>query len=419
MPTTTTAPTATTTTAPPATAKGAKPRKPLPAPNTDFYYLYETLPAEELAVLKRVREFMETKVAPVITDYWVKDQFPFDLLPAVKELGIGGLAMKGYGCAGGSLALLGFVQMEVARIDPSFSTFLGVHNGLAMGSIYIDGSEEQKQKWLPPMARFEKIGCFGLTEPLVGSGASGGLTTTAKREGNPWVLNGQKRWIGNSPWCDISIIWARDVADNQVKAFIVENKTTPGFKVEKIQNKIALKVVQNGLITMENCRIPEENRLQVDKSFRDTARVLRMTRYLVAWEATGCAMGAYENALKYCQERMQFGRPIGSFQLVQDLLAKMLANITASQCMVVRTAQLDAEGKLTDAHAALAKAFTTAKCRETVAWARELLGGNGIAAEYNVGRFFADAEALYSYEGTYQMQNLIVGKAITGFSAFL
>ena len=393
--------------------------KQLPPPNSDFYELYETLNADELATVKRVRAFMEAKVAPVITKYWVEDAFPFELLPAVKELGIGGLAMKGYGCVGGSLALLGFVQMEIARIDPSFATFMGVHIGLAMGSIYIDGSEEQKQKWLPPMARFEKIGCFGLTEPLVGSGASGGLLTTAKREGDTWILNGEKRWIGNAPWCDVSIIWARDLADNQVKGFIVENKTTPGFKVEKIQNKIALKVVQNGLITMENCRIPEENRLQADQSFRDTARVLKMTRFMVGWEATGCAMGAYENALKYCQERLQFGKPIGSFQMVQDLLAKMLANITASQCLLVRMSQLDAEGKMTDAHASLAKAFTTAKCRETVAWARELLGGNGIVADYNVGRFFVDAEALYSYEGTFQMQNLILGKAVTGLSAFI
>jgi glutaryl-CoA dehydrogenase len=170
---------------------------------------------------------------------------------------------------------------------------------------------------------------------------------------------------------------------------------------------------------MENCRIPEANRLQEDKSFRDTARVLKMTRFMVGWEATGCAMGAYENALKYCQERLQFGRPIASFQMVQDLLARMLANITASQCLLVRMAQLQAEGKLTDAHASLAKAFTTAKCRETVAWARELLGGNGIVADYNVARFFTDAEALYSYEGTFQIQNLILGKAITGFSAFV
>ena len=399
--------------------KTVKQPKPLPKPNSDFYQLLEVLSADEQAVVKKVRAFMETNVAPVITQYWVDDSFPFELLPAVKELGIGGVGMKGYGCAGGSLALLGFVQMEIARVDPSFATFMGVHVGLAMGSIYIDGSEEQKQKWLPPMARFEKIGCFGLTEPLVGSGASGGLTTTAKRDGDAWILNGEKRWIGNAPWCDLSIIWARDLADGQVKGFIVENKTTPGFSVEKIEHKIALRVVQNGHITMKDVRVPEANRLQSGNSFRDTAKVLKMTRYAVAWMATGCAMGAYEAALKYAQERLQFGKPIASFQLVQDLLAKMIANITAAQCLIARQAQLHVEGKLTDAHAALAKAFATAKCRETVAWARELLGGNGIVADYNVARFFADCEALYSYEGTYQMQNLILGKAITGVGAFV
>ena len=402
----------------PRQGKGSAP-KPLPAPNSDFYELYGTLKPEELAIVKRVREFMEAKVAPVITKYWCEDSFPFELLPAVKELGVGGIGLKGYGCPGGSLALLGFVQMEIARTDPSFATFLGVHTGLSMGSIYIDGSEEQKQKWLPPMARLEKVGCFGLTEPLVGSGASGGLTTTAKREGDTWILNGEKRWIGNAPWCDVSIIWARDVADNQVKGFIVENKTTPGFSVDKIENKIALKVVQNGHITLKDVRVPEANRLQGGNSFRDTAKVLKMTRYAVAWMATGCAMGAYEAALKYAQERLQFGKPIGSFQLVQDLLARMIENITASQCLIVRQAELFDEGKLTDAHAALAKAFCTSKCRETVAWAREVLGGNGIVADYKVARFFTDAEALYSYEGTYQMQNLIVGKAVTGLSAFV
>ena len=404
-----------------ATAAALKPSVPkqLPPPNSDFYHFVETLGADELATVKRVRAFMETKVAPVINKYWVEDAFPFELLPPFKELNIGGLGIQGYGCPGGSQLLVGLVAMEMSRFDASIATFFGVHSGLAMTSIAFGGSEEQKQKWLPPMARMEKIGCFGLTEPLVGSGTGGGLTTTAKREGDTWVLNGQKRWIGNAPWCDISIIWARDLADNQVKGFIVENKTTPGFSVEKIQNKIALKVVQNGQITLKDCRVPEENRLQLDKSFRDTARVLRLTRYLVGWEATGCQMGAYEHAVKYAQERLQFGKPIGSFQLVQDLLAKMLSNITACQCMVVRTAQLHAEGKLTDQHAALAKAFTTTRMRETVAWARELLGGNGIVVDYNVARYFADAEALYSYEGTYQMQHLIVGKAITGLSAFV
>ncbi len=394
-------------------------RKALPAPNSDFYQLVEVLNTDELALVKKVRAYMETKVAPIINRYWSDDQFPFELLPSFKELNIGGLGYEGYGCAGGSQKQFGFVAMELARIDASMCTFWGVHSGLAMGSIYLDGSEEQKQKWLPPMARFEKIGCFGLTEPLVGSGTSGGMTTTATRDGDDWILTGQKRWIGNAPWCDVSIIWARDVADNQVKGFIVENKTTPGFSVEKIEHKIALKVVQNGVITMQDCRVPEANRLQGGNSFRDTARVLRMTRYMVGWASTGCQMGAYETALKYAQERLQFGKPIASFQLVQDLLAKMLGNVTACQCLMARLAQLDDDGKLRDEHASLAKAFCTSRMRETVAWGRELLGGNGIVADYNAARFFADAEALYSYEGTYQMQNLIVGKAITGLSAFI
>src|SRR5580658_4410375 len=391
----------------------------LPKPNPDFYELVETLPADELAVVKQVRTFMETRVAPIITKYWIEDSFPFELLSAIKELNIGGVAMNGYGCRGGSAQLFGLIAMEMARVDSSIATFFGVHNGLAMGSIYLGGSEEQKQKWLPAMARWEKIGCFGLTEPLVGSGTSGGLTTTAKRDGDGWILNGQKRWIGNAPWCDVSIIWARDVTDNQVKGFIVENKTTPGFSVEKIEHKIALKVVQNGQITLKDVRVPEASRLQGGNSFRDTAKVLRMTRYMVGWSSTGVQMGAFEATLKYTRERLQFGKPIASFQMVQDLLAKMLANVTACQCLMMRLAQLDDEGKLSDQQAALAKAFCTAKSRETVAWGRELLGGNGIVTDYNVARFFADAEALYSYEGTYQMQNLIVGKAITGIGAFV
>src|SRR5277367_355566 len=389
-------------------AKAApQPTKPLPAPNSDFYGLAETLPAEDLATIKQLRAFMEAKVAPIITKYWVEDSFPFEILPAMKELNLGGVGLEGYGCKGGGGLLAGLVAMEMGRIDASISTFFGVHSGLAMSSIYYGGSEEQKQKWLPPMARMEKIGCFGLTEPLVGSGAGGGLLTTAKREGDTWIINGQKKWIGNAPWCDISIIWARDLADNQVKGFIVENKTTPGFKVEKIQNKIALKVVQNGLITMENCRVPEENRLQADNSFRDTARVLRMTRAYVAWESTGCGMGAYEHALAYAQTRQQFGKPIAKFQLVQDLLAKMIGNVTAAQCMVLRLSQMQDEGKLLDHHASLAKAFCTVRMRETVAWARELFGANGILLDYQVARFFADAEALYSYESTREMQHLI------------
>jgi alkylation response protein AidB-like acyl-CoA dehydrogenase len=391
-------------------------RKPLPAPNSDFYRIEDTLGADELAIIKRVRVFMDTKVAPVIDKYWIDDAFPFELIEPLKELGIGGLGVDGKKW---SYRFRGLMIMEMCRIDPGFATFFGVHTGLAMGSIALLGSEEQKQKWLPPMARLEKIGCFGLTEPLVGSGTGGGLTTTAKRDGDTWILNGQKKWIGNAPWCDVSVIWARDLADNQVKGFIVENKTTPGFGVEKIEHKMALKVVQNGLITMTDCRVPEANRLQSANSFRDTAHVLRLTRSGVGWMATGVQMGAYEAALKYAQTRLQFGKPIGAFQMIQDLIAKMLANITASQSMMFRLSQIEDEDKLLDQHASLAKAFTTVRMRETVAWAREVCGANGIIVDNTVGRLFADAEALYSYEGTFQMQNLIVGKAATGFSAFV
>jgi glutaryl-CoA dehydrogenase len=399
--------------------KDVKPHKPLPIPNSDFYEFAADLPAEELAIVKKVREYMETNVQPIINKYWVEDSFPFELLPSFKELGIAGLGIHGYDCPGGSPLLVGLTAMNIARTDTSMATFWGVHTGLAMESIYINGTEEQKQKWLPPMARMEKIGCFALTEPLVGSGTGGGLLTTAKREGDTWVLNGEKKWIGNATWCDLTILWARDVDDNQVKGFVVDNKT-PGFSVDKIENKIALKVVQNGHITLKDVRVPDENRLQGGTgTFRDAANVLRGTRHGSAWEITGTQMGAYENALKYAQERLQFGKPIGSFQLVQELLAKMLGNIVACQCLVARSVKLEEEGKLNDAQAAIAKAFCTSKARETVSWARELLGGNGVLVDYNVARHFADAEAIYSYEGTYQMQTLIIGKAITGFSAFV
>jgi glutaryl-CoA dehydrogenase len=392
--------------------------KVLPKPDSDFYRVFQLLSEPEQQTVLKVRAFMETSVAPVINDFWATDAFPFDLVPGFRDLHIAGAGYEGYGCAGGSNLLACYIAMEIARIDCSFATFFGVHSGLAMGSIFLCGSEEQKKKWLPAMARLEKIGSFGLTEPLVGSGAARGLETTARRNGDSWILNGQKKWIGNSTWGDLTIIWARDVADGQVKGFIVENKSL-GFKVEKIQNKMALRVVQNGLITLENCVVPEENRLQNDTSFKDTARVLRMTRGFVAWEAVGCQMGAYENALAYAQTREQFGKPIASFQLVQDLLVRMIGNITACQCMVVRLSQLQDQGKLADEHASLAKAFCTVKMRETVGYARELLGANGILLDYNVGRFVADCEAIYSYEGTREINTLIVGRAISGFSAFV
>ena len=384
----------------------------------DFYDIEALLPDADRALLADVREFMAGEVAPIINDYWSREEFPHQVWPRLAELGLGGLVLDGYGCPGRGPVLDGFVAMELASVDSSVATGLGVHSHLAMGSIHHCGSEEQKEQWLPPMARLEKIGAFGLTEPDVGSGVARGLKTVARRDGDTWVLNGAKRWIGNGTFADVVVIWARDEADDQVKAFLVE-KGTEGFETTKMEHKIALRCVQNADITLTEVVVPETNRLQEANTFMDTAGVLTMSRIAVAWEATGCARGAYQVALRYAKEREQFGRPIAKFQLVQDLLARMLGNITASQCLALRLSQLAEAGQAGVQHASLAKAFCTAKMRETTGWARELLAGNGILLEYDVARFVADSEAIYSYEGTREINSLIVGMAITGESAFV
>ncbi|MHA7131990.1 acyl-CoA dehydrogenase family protein [Algoriphagus namhaensis] len=398
--------------------KGGSKPKVIPEINGDFYELGKTLSPDEREIQLKVREFMNREIKPIANHYWNRAEFPFEIIPKMAELNIAGLTYDGYGCPGKSALLEGFIAMEMARVDTSTSTFFGVQSGLAMGSIYLCGSEEQKNEWLPQMQRLEKIGAFGLTEPEVGSGAAGGLTTTCKREGDAWILNGQKKWIGNATFSDITVIWARDLDDNQVKGFIVR-KENPGFKAEKMEDKMALRIVQNALITLTNCEVPESDRLQEANSFRDTAKVLRMTRAGVAWQAVGCARGAYELALAYTNQRKQFGRPIASYQLVQDLLVTMLGDLTAMQTMVFRLSEMQDSDMLLDEHASLAKVFCTLRMRAIVDHARELFGGNGILLEHDIARFVADAEAVYSYEGTKEINSLIVGRAITGHSAFV
>ncbi|MGW4514389.1 acyl-CoA dehydrogenase family protein [Streptomyces sp. NPDC004393] len=386
----------------------------------DFYRYQTLLSDEERKILLKARTFLREEVKPLVNEYWGKAEFPVELIDKFRGSGLAALAYEGYGehRAAASHLLGGMLAMELGRVDASVATFFGVHNGLGFYSIYYGGDQEQRDKWLPAMATMEKIGAFALTEPLGGSDVSGGMRTTAKREGDTWVINGAKKWIGNATFADHVVVFARDVDDNKVKGFVVE-KGTPGFKPVKIEGKIALQIVQNAEITLTDLRVPEANRLQNIKGFRDVAEVLRQTRSGVAWQALGVMIGAYELALDYAKQRVAFGRPIAKFQMVQDLLVKSLGNITASWGMLIQLARLQDQGIFRDEHSALAKEFVAARMREVVAWSREVFGGNGILLEYDVARFFSDAEALYSYEGTHQMQTLIVGKSITGHSAFV
>ena len=385
---------------------------------SDFFRLEAKLTETEREALAGIRAWLETDVKPLVNDHWDRAEFPHEILPAFHRQPAFGMQWDETKSFENSAVYRGWVALELARVDASIATYVGVQNGLALGAVAVCGSAQQRAEWLPKLTDGSVIGAFGLTEPLSGSDSAQGLRTTATREGDEWVLNGSKRWIGNATFSDITVIWAKDTADGQVKGFIVPT-STPGYTATKIERKQALRIVQNADITLENVRIPESLRLQNANSFRDTAAVLRLTRAEVAWAAVGVAVGAYEAALAYTQERVQFGKPIASHQLVQQHLAEMMGNITASVALCTRVSEMLDEGTQKDEHAALAKAFATTRMRETVARAREVMGGNGIVLDYDVTRFFNDAEALYSYEGTREMNTLIVGRALTGKAAFV
>jgi glutaryl-CoA dehydrogenase len=384
--------------------------------HTDYYLLNDLLNDEQRALRQRVREFMDREVTPVINPYRERAEFPHQLVPGMAQLDIAGFQIPGYGCPGMSNVTAGLVILELARGDLSMSTFMGVHSALAMTSIALLGSEEQKQRFLPPMARLEKIGAFGLTEPAHGTDVVK-LESTARRDGGSYVLNGHKRWIGNATFADYVIIWARG-DDGHVGGYVVE-KGTPGFDAEVITGKTALRCVQNAHINMTDVRVPEENRLANSHTFRDTEKVLLASRFCVAWEAIGAAVAGYETALAYAQQRHQFGMPLAAFQLVQYRLARMLADITDMMCMQVRLSQLIDEDKVTMPQVALAKMHYTERSRAILADARDMLGGNGILLDYHVARHLCDIEAIDTYEGTDTVQALIVGRDITGLNAFV
>jgi glutaryl-CoA dehydrogenase len=381
---------------------------------TDFYLLDEKLTAAERGVRDTLRDFCTREVTPIINGYWEQAEFPFELVPKIARLNLAGGVIEGYGCPGMSTTAAGLVSMEWARADGSMGTFFGVHSNLAMQTIHLLGSDEQRDRWLPAMARLEKIGAFALTEPAHGSDAVH-LETSVRSDGDEYVLDGAKRWIGNASFADLTIVWARD-EDGHVGGYVVE-KGAPGFDARIITGKTSLRAVWQADIALRGVRVPAENRLPGCRNFRDVARVLTLTRYTVAWRALGVALAAYEAALDYAKGREQFGRPIAAYQLVQDKLSRMLGEITAMQLLCLRLSELAEDGRLTPGMASLAKMNHAAKAREIVAHARDILGGNGILLEQHVARHHADIEAIFTFEGTDSIQSLILGREITGLPA--
>jgi glutaryl-CoA dehydrogenase len=384
----------------------------------DLYRLDEVLTDEERAVRDRVRAWCDKEVIPVANDYWQRAQFPFELVPGYAALGVAGGQLQGYGCPGLSAVAEGLVAAEFARGDGSISTFNIVHSGLAMAAIGLLGAEEQKERWLPAMARCEKLGAFALTEPEHGSDVVR-LETRARRSGDSWILDGAKRWIGNGSIADVVVVWARD-DDDKVGGFVVEHGPdgTPGYEATVITGKSGNRAVWQAEIELHGVRVPADNRLALSRSFGDTAKVLTKSRQNVAWEGLGHATAAYEAAVAYVMQRRQFGKPLASFQLVQNKLAGMLSDIIGMQFICLRLAQLQDEGKAGLTLAALAKLHTASAARRVLADARDLLGGNGLLLDYHVARHHADIEAVYTYEGTDTVQSLIVGREITGIGAF-
>jgi glutaryl-CoA dehydrogenase len=382
--------------------------------STDFYLLDDLLTEEEKQIRDRVRAFCDREVLPVINDYWERAAFPFELLPGIAELGVVGGTIVGRGCPGMSAVAAGLVAMEWARADGSVGTFYGVHSFLAMQAIDMLGSDEQRDRWLPPMARLDTVGAFALTEPDHGSDAVR-LETAVRRDGDGFVIEGTKRWIGNASIADVLVVWARG-EDGNVGGYLVE-KGTPGLQAEVMTGKTALRAVWQADVTLDGVRVPAGNRLAGCRSFADVSKVLDRTRYTVAWRALGVGLAAYETALDYAGRREQFGQPIASYQLVQEKLARMLAEVTGMQLLCWRLSQLADAGAMTAAMASMAKMNNAAKARAIVADARDILGGNGILLENHVARHHADMEAVFTFEGTDSVQALIVGREVTGISA--
>lgn len=384
---------------------------------SDRYGYSELLSSAELGALGRLRTVLDKQVSPLLGEYWEAGEFPYQIRQPLVDLNL--MAPEGATDGQGRTSGLytGFRNFELARTDASVATFYNAQSGLFRTTVLEGGSPEQAAELDPKIRSFEYTGVFALTEPDHGSDIAGGLETSARRDGGDWIIDGAKRWIGGAFTADVLAVFARDEADGQVKAFLVPRET-PGVSMSKILRKTSLRMMQNADIELRAVRVPDSARLTNINSFKDVAALMRRLRSDVAWIAAGLQAGAYEAALRYTLERQQFGRPLASFQLTQQKLATMAANVTASLGMVVRLTQRQEAGIFRDEDSAMAKMFTCTAMRQTVALAREVVGGNGITLDTGVARFHADAEAVYSYEGTHDINALILGRALTGTGAF-
>lgn len=381
----------------------------------DYYDIESLLTEEEKIARDTARKFVEKEVLPIISQHFEEGKFPMHLIPKLGELGfLGSILPEEYGCAGVNNVAYGLAMAELERGDTGIRSFASVQGGLVMYPIYEFGSEEQKKYWLPLLAKGEKIGCFGLTEPDYGSDPAS-LITKAVKDRNSYIIQGNKMWITNGSIADVAVVWAK--LDGKIRGFLVK-KGTPGFSTQEIKHKFSLRASVTSELIFEDCRIPEENILPKTEGLKSPLMCLNQARYSIAWGAIGSALACYETALKYAKERIQFGKPIASFQLIQQKLTYMMTEITKAQLLCLRLGRLKDEGKAKHTQMSLAKMNNVYHALEIARLARDILGAAGITLEHPVIRHMLNLESVKTYEGTHDIHILIIGADLTGIYAF-